>query len=108
MGLLTNDRALFIEAVARVRNRYAHNVKNMHRSLAEILTEEQQSNQQIVKQLTGVVTASTDGAKIFMYYQLADYLAEALQTLRPPPLPAAGGLLDMWGALFSTPPPNTD
>ncbi len=109
LGLLANDRVLFIGAVARVRNRYAHNVKNMHRSLAEILTEEQQSNKQIVKQLTGVdLTRSSDEAifKIFMYFQLAHYLAEALQTLRPPPLPT-GGLLGL-GALFSNPPPNTD
>jgi hypothetical protein len=105
-GLLTNDRALFIGAVARVRNRYAHNVKNMHRSLAEILTEEQQNNKQIVKQLTGV-EGSPDGAKIFMYFQLADYLAEALQTLRPPPLPPTVGLSGL-GALFNNPPPNTD
>jgi hypothetical protein len=98
LGLLTNDRVLFIGAVARV--------KNMHRSLGEILTEEQQSNKQIVKQLTGVDLTLSDEAifKSFMYFQLAHYLAEALQTLRPPPLPTGGPL----GALFSNPPPNTD
>jgi hypothetical protein len=106
LGLLTNDRVLFIGAVARVGNRYAHNVKNMHRSLGEILTEEQQSNKQIVKQLTGVdLTRSSDDA-IFLCTSSSRNLAEARQTLRPPPLPT-GGLLGL-GALFSNPPPNTD
>src|SRR5262245_46577089 len=41
LGLLPDRQIEFIEAVTRVRNRYAHNVKNMHKSLAEILTEEQ-------------------------------------------------------------------
>jgi hypothetical protein len=106
LRLLTKERVVFIEALSRVRNRYAHNVKNMHRSLLEILTEEQQHNNQIVKNLTGLdlsLSASDDPAflKFFMYYRLADYLAEALQILRPPP-PSPGGLLD----LLSTDPPK--
>jgi hypothetical protein len=48
MGLLTKYRIAFIRAVAQVRNRYAHNVKNMHRSLTDILTEEQRNNGRIV------------------------------------------------------------
>jgi hypothetical protein len=36
LDLLAEHQIDFIEAVTRVRNRYAHNVKNMHRSLAEI------------------------------------------------------------------------
>jgi hypothetical protein len=46
LGLITQDRVRFIEAVYRVRNRYAHNVKNMHRSLTEILIEERASREQ--------------------------------------------------------------
>jgi hypothetical protein len=104
LGLLINERVVFIEALSRVRNRYAHNVKNMHRSLVEILTEEQQHNKQIVKNLTGFdlsLSSSDDQTflKLFMYYRLADYLADALQILRPPP--PSGGLL---GALFTEPP----
>jgi hypothetical protein len=100
LGLLTQDRVVFIEAVTLVRNRYAHNVRNMHRSLTEILTEEQQSDKQIVKHLTGIDITLPENAivKSFMYYRLADYLAEALHTLRPPPLPMGGlggGLLGL-------------
>jgi hypothetical protein len=105
LGLLTKERVVFIEALSRVRNRYAHNVKNMHRSLVEILTEEQQSNKQIVNNLTGIdlsLSSSDDQMylKFHMYWRLADYLADALHILRPPPLPS-GGLL---GALFTEPP----
>jgi hypothetical protein len=41
-----------------------------------------------------------DLLKLSMYYRLADYLSDALHTLRPPPLPAsAGGLLGGLGSL---------
>jgi len=112
MGLLTEARIDFIRGVARVRNRYAHNVKNMHRSLTDILTEEQRNSGRIVEHLTGIkfpLSQSLDPKlrndllKRFMYYRLADYLSNALHTLRPPPIPE-GGLLGMLG----TPPPTIE
>ena len=54
LGLLPGHHIDFIEAVTRVRNRYAHNVKNMHKSLIEILTEEQPHQGQIAAHLTGL------------------------------------------------------
>jgi hypothetical protein len=97
LGLLNEEQTHFIKGVATIRNRYAHNVRNMHRSLVDILTEEQQHNGKIVEQVTGLVeTLSAPPphpfVKTFMYHRLADYLSDALHTLRPPPLPA-GGLL---------------
>jgi hypothetical protein len=97
LGLLAQDRIAFIRAVARVRNRYAHNVKNMHRSLADIVTEEQRTNGRIVEHLTGInLPLSPDPEdrnlflKLSMYLRLAFYLSDALQTLRPPPPPEGG------------------
>jgi hypothetical protein len=105
MGLLRDYHIEFIEAVTRVRNRYAHNVKNMHKSLTEILTEEQPNHGRIIAHLTGIQKTlplpsglDNDILKWLMYHRLADYLADALQTLRPPPLPE-GGIL---GGLFAT------
>jgi hypothetical protein len=106
LGLLADRDVPFVRALTRVRNRYAHNVKNIHRSLTEILTEEQEHNQKIVAQLTGLQLAhpldpsdhdTNFILKILMYHRLADYLASALSTLRPPPAPP-GGLL---GALMA-------
>jgi len=109
MGLLTEARIDFIRGVAPVRNRYAHNVKNMHRSLTDILTEEQRNSGRIVEHVTGIKLPLSpselrnDLLKRFMYYRLADYLSEALHTLRPPPPPESGiGVLGMLG----TPPPT--
>jgi hypothetical protein len=105
LGLLRDHHIEFIEAVTRVRNRYVHNVKKMHKSLTEILTEEQASKARIVEHLTGIhatlpdPTFDNDLLKGFMYHRLAHYLADALQTLRPPPLPE-GGILS---GLFQTP-----
>jgi len=112
MMLLTESQIAFIRALAQVRNRYAHNVKNMHRSLTDILTEEQRNSGRIVEHLTGIkfpLSPSLDPKlrndllKRFMYYRLADYLSNALHTLRPPPIPE-GGLLGMLG----TPPPRIE
>src|SRR5262245_53197234 len=85
MGLLTEDRIAFIRGVAQVRNRYARNVKNMHRSLTDILTEEQRNSGRIVEHLTGIKFSPLSPSqselrneliKRFMYYRLADYLSE--------------------------------
>jgi len=97
LDLLPQQQIAFINAVAQVRNRYTHNVKNMHRSLTEIVTEEQQTNGRIVEHLTGVKlppspAPTSELLKLLMYYQLANYLAGAFQTLRPPP-PPKGGIL---------------
>jgi hypothetical protein len=96
-GLIAKDQINFIEAVTRVRNRYAHNVKNMHRSLPEILTEEQLDHGRIVEHLTGMQPTLSDEEILrwLMYYRLADYLADALHTLPPPP-PPEGGLFGNW------------
>jgi hypothetical protein len=54
LGLITTQHAGFIKGVASVRNRYAHSVKNMDRSLKDILTEEQQHDNKIVERVTGL------------------------------------------------------
>jgi hypothetical protein len=94
LGLLAQDRIAFIRAVARVRNRYAHNVKNMHRSLADIVTEEQRSNARIIEHLTGITLPLAPADRVLlkplMYHRLAAYLSDALHTLRPPPPPEGG------------------
>lgn len=96
LGLLRQDQVRFIEGVARIRNRYAHNVRNMHRLLGDILAEEQQGNAKIVEDVTGLSLklphSLAPTLKMFMYHRLADYLSDALKTLKPPPLPS-GGLL---------------
>ncbi|WP_262048171.1 hypothetical protein [Bradyrhizobium sp. Bra78] len=104
LGLLRPDQVRFIEGVARVRNRYAHNVRNMHRTLQDILAEEQQGNGKIVEDVTGISLKLPSPTlaptlKMFMYHRLADYLSDALKTLKPPPLPS-GGLLAGLGEYF--------
>jgi hypothetical protein len=104
LGLLKEDQVRFVEGVARIRNRYAHNVKNMHRSFADILTEEQNSNAKIVGQITGLQIKLPSPTlaphlKLFMYHRLADYLSDALHTLKPPPFPVRGILSGLLGAI---------
>jgi hypothetical protein len=104
LGLLREDQVHFIQGVALVRNRYAHNVRNMHRSLVDILMEEQNNNGKIVEHLTGVriklpAPRLEPMVKLFMYHQLADYLSDALKALKPPPLPTGGLFAGLFGIL---------
>jgi hypothetical protein len=110
LGLLTQNQINFVEAVVRVRNRYAHNVKNMHRPLSEILAEEQPHQGRIVEHLTGIkmplplpMGLDRDILRWFMYHRLADYLASALHTLRPPPPPEGGILSGLFKAAENAP-----
>jgi hypothetical protein len=103
LGLLTTTQIHFIEAVTDIRNRYAHDVGNMPRPLKEIVIKEQKNHGNILVHLTGIkVTLAevhNDNIKLFMYFRLADYLSDALHTLRPPPAPPEGGLLGL-GSVF--------
>jgi hypothetical protein len=101
LGLITPHQALFADGLSQVRNRYAPNVKNMHGSLPEILAEVQPKHGTILNNLTGLPDdtsfpldhpASAQVVKIIMYHCLAEYLADAVQTPRPPP-PPEGGIL---------------
>jgi hypothetical protein len=109
LGLLQQHQIRFVEAVAQVRNRYAHNVTNMHKSLTEILAEEQPHQKRIVEHLTGLketlpLPVGLDNNILrFMYHRLADYLADALHTLRPPPPPEGGVLSGLFKAAESAP-----
>jgi hypothetical protein len=113
LGLLRADQVRFVEGVARIRNRYAHNVKNMHRPLVEILAEEQRGNGKIVEDVTGIMDCRLPSPdmepflKIFMYHRLADYLSDALKTIKPPPLPM-GGLLGLGAGMFGPAPAASD
>jgi hypothetical protein len=100
LSLIAPNDIDFVRAVTQVRNRYAHNARNMHRSLGEILAEVQRNHGTIMQNLTGQnLPKSTlllaNMLKILMYFRLAIYLANALHTLRPPPSPPSGllGLL---------------
>jgi hypothetical protein len=80
----------------------------IYRSLADILTEEQNGNGKIVEHVTGFQLKLPHAPlapllKPFMYHRLADYLSEALNTLKPPPLPEGGILSGLLGAIPNSP-----
>jgi hypothetical protein len=79
----------------------------MHRTLAEILEEERQSNSNVLAHVIGYSGQLPEAAKpqirLLMYLRLSDYLADALHTLAPPPLPEGG----LFGGLFGLGGPAT-
>jgi hypothetical protein len=111
LGLLTPQQADFVEGVASVRNRYAHNAQNMQRSFKDMLTEGHQHDEKIIERVTGLQKVTTEQLKylenadlrMLMYRGLANYLADALNTLHPPKVPGLLDLLSIFDA-SDTPP----
>lgn len=94
LGIIDDGRSAFISAVYQVRDRYAHNVQNMHLSIAAIAEKIQESGgtsvEKILLELSGLDKSKHSplalvlGLKLGMYYQFARFLADVLNVLKPP------------------------
>jgi hypothetical protein len=90
LGHLSIEYCNFIEALTRIRNRYAHNAKNMHRTLTDICKEESKNDAKLLSNLTILVKPNYDVPpeliRLLMYFKLGSFLGEALLHL-PSPVP---------------------
>jgi len=101
--LIDEPNSRFVKAVSDVRNRYAHNIKNISLSIVDI-TKKLSPNDDgasVVKQICGS-TNTNDNARIrgLLYYRFARWLSVVLEGINPPPpTPALAGLSPHVGAL---------
>jgi len=104
LGCLTRRQQRYVSAVARVRNRYAHNIRNMHLSIHEIvrkLARDEPSRVQLYTDLIGSETKAQAElvfallGKQMIYVNMANFLADALQIIKPPPY--TGHLAGLFG-----------
>jgi hypothetical protein len=101
-------RGDFIKSVSAVRNHYAHNIKNLALSIAQIAAKAKTSDEgrSIINELCGFKLDHSfpprDPVRIkgMLYYNFARFLSEALEGINPPPVQPALSpvrLRRLWG-----------
>ncbi|WP_279483960.1 hypothetical protein [Aureimonas sp. SK2] len=103
IGLLAKDEYQFLDAVAFVRNRYGHNVRNLSRPIIDVVADDPKKSKQILIALSGVKGAGFDDKELqnerilrfLILSELSRFLSSALHTLKPPPSTAMGGLFGL-------------
>jgi hypothetical protein len=99
-GVITEQQSSFIQAIAEVRNRYAHNIANVSLGIFEIC--DKIGDRSLQSKLVGLPTEklrdiAPPQLKTLIWYNLTHFLGSTLHIIDPPP-PPAGGIL---GELFA-------
>jgi hypothetical protein len=98
-GLMSKRQSEFVDAIAQIRNRYAHHLKNMALPVLAVADKiaSEGGDKKLPVKLAGVISAEplalSFGIRQFMYFQLANFLSDALHILRPPSPPSILGIL---------------
>ncbi len=110
MGLLSDSRLKFVLSVYQLRDHYAHNVRNFHLDIFEIIKKIETDDAKIIFDLSGLDRKGKHGKilvaillKTFVYQRFAGFLSDALHILKPPTL-GFGGLLSAQLGLEKTSP----
>lgn len=99
--LIDQARSNFIRNIANVRNRYAHNVTNMHLSLPDIAKKisPKDDGASILKSLFGITsevavsTLTLTVMRPLLYWNFAFLLADVIKGIKPPEFKGLAGLL---------------
>lgn len=121
LGCLNPRQRCYISALARVRNRFAHNIRNVNLTLDDIaqkMCPRESDRKKLFLDLMGwqgsaeyinIIFALT--GKEMIYVNMANFLADALHIMKPPPFVGVFGLLgggkpigDLGGLLDARPP----
>jgi hypothetical protein len=100
MGLLTDRQSEFVLAIYQARDFYAHNVKNLHLSIFEIIAKAKTKQPNMIFHLAALEVSpeneaylrSTGNLKTFIYWNFAGFLSDALHVLQPPPFFGSKGI----------------
>jgi hypothetical protein len=98
--LISPSRSDFIRHIANVRNRYAHNIKNIPLSIFEmaIKLSPKDGGVSILKSLYGLVTVPSFIGDAFMrpllYWNFAFLLSDVIKAIKPPEWNGLVGLLN--------------
>lgn len=93
MGILSDARLRFILSVYELRDHYAHNVKNFHLSIFDIIKKIETDNKKFIFDLSGLDKKQKYGEiviamllRTFVYQRFAGFLSDALDVIQPPTL----------------------
>ena len=85
----------FIRNVADVRNRYAHNIKNISLSISEIAQKisPKDNGAAILTSLTALTKPPDHAIRIFLYWSFAYLLSVVIKGIKPPEWKGGTGIL---------------
>jgi len=112
LGIVSGNRKKFILGIFQLRDHYAHNIKNLHLDILEVIDKvAKEGNGKIMFHLAGIENTPANAARLkpqsiktFMYWNFARFLSDALHVLKPPPAPVDG----LYGLLSQNPYPTSD
>lgn len=77
-GILSDQHKDFISAIAGIRNRYAHNIRNLPRSLLEVFKELEPRDRKLFRKLVGFDakhdTIASDALKLLTLNQFSQFM----------------------------------
>jgi hypothetical protein len=94
--LIDARRSEFIRNVANVRNRYAHNIKNISLSIPKVARKisPKDNGAAILRSLSNLKQPPSDfSLRIFLYWNFAFLLSEVIKGIKPPAWKGGGGIL---------------
>jgi hypothetical protein len=94
--LIDTRRSEFIRNIANVRNRYAHNIKNISLSIPTIAQKisPNDNGAAILKSLTNLKKPPPDfSMRIFLYWNFAFLLSAVIKGIKPPEWKGGDGIL---------------
>jgi hypothetical protein len=93
--LIGTDQSEFIRNVANVRNRYAHNIKNISLSISEIAQKisPKDNGAAILTSLTKLTRPRDTAIRIFLYWSFAYLLSDVIKGIKPPEWKGGLGIL---------------
>ena len=114
--LIDKARSEFIRNVANVRNRYAHNVKNMHLSISEIAKKLSPKDEgvAVLNSLYGITSEVPHSTLVkpfmrpLLYWNFAFLLADVIKGINPPSLGALAGRFPGPSVLDNLSTPDAD
>ena len=104
--LIKPSQSEFIRHVANVRNRYAHNIKNISLSISEIAQKlsPQDNGAAILRGLSNLDQPPRNALRIFLYWNFAFLLSDVIKGIKPPEWKGGAGILSTVGTLSLEPP----
>ena len=93
--LIEPRQSEFIRPVANVRNRYAHNIKNISLSISEIAQKlsPKDNGAAILRGLSSLDEPSNIAMRIFLYWNFAFLLSDVIKGIKPPEWKGDAGIL---------------
>lgn len=100
--MITKKSSEFIYAISKLRNKYAHNIKNISKTTLSLTKELTKEDKGFVKKLLGTELEINDIAyallgRELLVLNLGDFISQVMHIVSPPAFPPLGSLFGLGG-----------